>query len=257
MNKQKNNTGKKRKLIWSIAVVAVVLLIIFIFQGKNENGVISIAPTGQEASVFLNRSSVKPLQSTSSPTTYEVSSGSYQVLIAHDNYWPWSQQIEVASGETVEIQPFLIQQSVSQVINAETEIRESLLATNGQTIPRTDSPLISYNEDVRVFIDGETNIIAQWNQSTSTAPAFFNCYEGTCGVSVFNRLPVEQIEFYPGRDDVIFFATSNGVFAMEIDPSGETQNFQPVVERVQNPSFTTNNGRIYVLYGDRIIASDI
>ncbi|MEX2514836.1 MAG: PEGA domain-containing protein [Candidatus Paceibacterota bacterium] len=227
------------------------------FQRGEENGVISITPTGQKASVFINRSSMKPLQSTSSPTTYEVSSGSHQVLVAQDNYWPWSQQITIGPGETIGIEPFLIEQSSRQVLQTTEEIRSNLMAARDEPIPSQESPLLSENEDIRVYVDGETNIIAQWNRSTSTAPDFFHCHEDTCGVSVFNQLSINQIEFYPGRDDVIFFATPSGVFAMEINPSGETQNFQPVVESVRNPSFTTSDGNIFVLYGDRITVSDI
>jgi hypothetical protein len=198
-----------------------------------------------------------PELSTTSPSTYEVTSGLQQIIVAHDGYWPWSQEVEVKPGETVQINPFLIEQSSQQVIQTTTEIEEELKNARLKDTPRAENPIISDNDSIRVFVDGDTNIIAQWNQGTSTAPNFFNCYEGTCGVSVFNKLPVQQIEFYPGRDDVIFFATPTGVFAMEIDPSGETQNFQPIAESVRNPSFTIKDGSIYVSYGDRIILSDI
>lgn len=255
---KKQQKNRRKKLFWIIGGIIIILAILFLIQRNDAaDSTISISPLDDTASVYIDRSSVSPITSTSSPTTYDVSAGSRQILIAREGYWPWSQQVDVADGETVEIEPFLIEENGRRVLQTTEEITSSLAEAQSAPVPSSESPVLSDNEDIRVYVDNETNIIAQWTGSTSTAPTFFDCYEGTCGVSVINQAPIRQIEFYPGRDDVIFFATNTGVYAIEIDPRGETQNFQPVVESVQNPIFTISDGNIFVLSGSRITVSDI
>lgn len=248
---------KKKKMIWIIAGIVIILVALFFLQNKTTTGEISITPPNGTAAVYIDRDSVSPITSTTSPSTYEVSPGSRQLLIARDGYWPWSQQIDVSVGETTQIQPFLIEKTGRHVLQTTSTITNALQNAQSETVLNADEPLLSPNGDIRVFVDSETNIIAQWTGSTSTAPDFFDCYEGTCGVSVFNQAPIKQIAFYPDRNDVIFFAAEKGVYAIEINPHNETQNFQPVIESVQNPVFTIDNGNIFVLSGEHITVNDI
>lgn len=234
-----------------------MLLVLFFLQQDGSSGEITIAPPNGTASVYIDRDSVSPITSTSSPAVYDVSPGSRQILVARDGYWPWTQQVDVIEGESAEIAPFLIEETSQRVLQAESDVTNALSEARTQPVPSSDSPAVSENGDVRIFVDNETNIIAQWTGSTTTAPGFFDCHEATCGVSVINQAPVQQLEFYPQRDDVIFFSTQVGVYAIEINPRNSTQNFQPVVEGVQNPVFTTTDSSIFVLSGDRITVNGI
>lgn len=256
-NHKKHNNKNQTKFIWIAAGIVAVLILLFFLQSDSNSSVISITPPGGTAAVYIDRETVSPITSTSTPTTYKVSPGSHQVLVARDGYWPWGQQIDVAEGETVNVNPFLIEESGSRVLETPSAVTNALQEARNSSVPTTDAPELSPSGDIRVFIDSETNIIAQWTGSTSTAPSYFDCHEGTCGVSVFNQLPVRQIAFYPDRDDVIFFATDTGVYAIEIDPRGENQNFQPVEESIQSPVFTIANQQIFILSGERITVSGI
>lgn len=255
---QTQTNTKKQKIMWMVGGIVVVLIALFFLrQNQAAGSEIEISPTGNEATVYIDRTQVNPPTSTSSPTTYDVADGERQLLLAADGYWPWSQNVSVPESETVEVSPFLIEETGRRVLQTTSEVKQGLSTAQEQPVPSSDDPVLSDNEDVRVFVDDDTNIIAQWNKDESTAPDFFDCYEGTCGVSVFNQAPVRQIAFYPGRDDVIFFSTPTGVYAIEINPRGETQNFQPVAEGVRDPVFTISDGNIFVLSGERITVSDI
>lgn len=238
---------KKQKMAWVIGGIIVILLGLFFFQSGNENSIVAIAPTGSPSSVFIDRDRKKPLQSTSSPTEYSVGSGEHQVLVAEDGHWPWSDNVTVSFGQTTNASPFLIEQTGRRVIQTTSAVREALASAQQEAVPDSDNPIISPDQNIRVFVTDETNIIAQWTAGTSSAPDYFSCREGTCGVSVYNQAPVSQIAFYPNRSDVIFFATDVGVYAIEINPTGETQNFQPVAEGVQRPAFTIQDNNIFVL----------
>lgn len=256
-NFEKQKKNKRTKLIWSAVGIIIVLVLLFFARSDETASTISIAPPGAPATVYIDRSTVSPITSTTSPATYNVSPGSKQVLVARDGYWPWSQRVDVPEDETVELRPFLIEESGRRVLQTTNEITAALSEAQTQSPPTADAPVMSPSGDIRTYVDSETNIIAQWTAGTSSAPAYFDCHEGTCGVSVFNQAPVRQIDFYPDRDDVIFFATDTGVYAIDVNPRDETQNFQPVVEGVRNPVFTISDGNIFVLSGERITVSDI
>jgi hypothetical protein len=253
-NKQ---TNQKKTFVYIIASLVAVLLVIVLIRGSESSSTLAIAPLGAPAQVFIDRNQVDPLRSTSSPTTYSVTSGQHQVLVARDGYWPWSEEVTVAPEETTEIVPFLIEETGRQVLQTSTEIQSALVIAKEESVPTADEPVISADGNVQVFVDNETNILAQWTAGTSSTPDYFNCRAGTCGVSVYNQAPVRQVSFYPGHSDVILFATETAVFAIEIDPSGETQNFQPITEAASQPVFTADSGSIFVLAGQRITVSDL
>lgn len=256
-NFEKQKKNKRTKLIWSAVGIIIVLVLLFFARSDGTASTISITPPGAPATVYIDRSTVSPITSTTSPATYGVSPGSKQILVARDGYWPWSQQIDIPEDETVELHPFLIEKSGRRVLQTTSEITSALQDAQLEAVPTTNAAALSPSGDIRVFVDNGTNIIAQWTGSTTTAPGFLDCHENTCGVSVFNQAAVRQIEFYPDRDDVIFFATDTGVYAIDVNPRDETQNFQPVVEGVRNPVFTISDGNIFVLSGERITVSDI
>lgn len=258
LNTSQEKNKKQKRLLWVIGAITVVLItLFFVNQNSGGNNAVQINPTGGTPSVFIDRERVNALQSTSSPTTYNLSDGTHQILIAQDGYWPWSDSVSVSGGETVEVSPFLIEESGRQVIQAASDVTNGLSTAQQQSVPTPDSPITSDDGNIRVFVDNNTNIIAQWTAGTSSAPDYFNCYEGVCGVSVYDNQPIRQVEFYPDRNDVIFFATDSGVYAIEIDPSGETQNFQPVAQSISNPVFTIRNDNIFVSSNGRITVSDI
>jgi hypothetical protein len=64
---------------------------------------------------------------------------------------------------------------------------------------------------------------------------------------------VKNVDFYPGRKDVIIMASQNGVFAIEIDGRGN-RNIQPIYKG-KEPTFITykNMNLIYILDDNNLI----
>lgn len=237
-------------------VIVLIIALFFINQKFGPNSMLEITPVGSSASVFIDRSRTDALNPNSA-TIYNVSAGSHQVLVARDRYWPWTDSITTEAGKTSLVAPFLISEAGRRVVQVPGNIAAALVSKQSQAAPSATDPVISPDGSIQVYVDNGTNIIAQWTAEASSALEYFNCFEGTCGVSVYNNQPVSDIAFYPGRSDVIFFSTDSGVYAIEINPSENTQNFQPVVENVSNPVFVLGDGSIFVSVNGRVTVSEI
>ncbi len=256
--KSDQSSNLQKRLLWIGGAIVIVLLALF-FVRSNQTGAVEINPPNNvPANVFVDKNSEDPLQSTSSSATYEVGNGEHEILVASDGYWPWKEDVEITDGETVELAPFLVSRSSQRVSQMPDELTQSLTEAENAPVAASSSPILSDDENIRVFVNNDTNIIAQWTQDPSSAPDYFNCHEGTCGVSVYNaETPVTQVEFYPNQDNAIIFATGVGVFAIEIDPTGSTQNFQPVARGVQNPVFTLQSNTALVQTANGITATEL
>jgi hypothetical protein len=254
---KKETNQKQRQFIWAtVGIIVVLLVLFFVNQNSGPDSSIEITPIGSSADVFIDRNRTTSLERYR-PTTYQVNTGRHQIIVAKDGYWPWTDSLATESSEVKTLHPFLIEQTGQRAIQVPTSITDDLAAKQQQLAPTADSPITSPDGNIKIFVDNETNIIAQWTTGTSTAPDYFNCRAGICGVSVYNNQPVLDISFYPERSDVIFFATNTGVYAIEVDPSSDTQNFQPVAENVSNPLFVFDNNRIFVSTNGRVTVSEI
>jgi len=252
----KQNKERQQRFIKITGVIIVLIIVLFfINQMTGPNSVLEISPVGSSASVFIDRSRTNALNP-NSPTTYNLSDSRHQVLVARDGYWPWTDSVTTEAGEVSRVAPFLIAEAGRRVVQVPENIAAALADKQSQPTPSATEPAISPDGNIRVYVDNETNIIAQWTDDASSALEFFNCFEGTCGVSVYNNQPIKDIAFYPGRSDVIFFATDSGVYAIEVDPTENTQNFQPVVENVSNPIFVLGDGSIFVSVNGRVTVSE-
>ena len=252
-----NNTTKLQRAWWIIGLIIIVVAAFFLIRSSDSEAELVIAPTGGTPSVYIDRTQRDALSSSSSDSTYGVTAGTHQVIVSRDGYWPWSDDVSTTAGEQTKISPFLIQETPQEVLQAASSVQTALQEAASQPVAASSSAATSSDGKMRAYVAGESNLIAQWNAGEDSAPDYLNCHEGTCGVSVYNRTPITQIAFYPERHDVLFFATANGVYAIEIDPRGATQNFQPVVQNVQNPVFSIEDDQIFVQSTSGITVSNI
>ena len=183
-----------------------------------------------------------------------VAPGVHSIILATDTLWPWKKDVLVVSSETSEIFPFLISKGVSGEIISQQDpeygaIRASVL---GETLPTTASPLLSDSSLVEVWSD-QNNIFARWNGAPDSIPSYFCNDDNECSSLVKileSESDVRNVDFYKSRDDVILVASQNGIFAIELDKRGATQNFQPVYKGTASPRFTiVDENGIYVLDG--------
>jgi len=236
--------SKSKKIAAIFGAIVIVILALFFFRNRSSQQ-ITINPVGTTADVYINETKKSSLATRAK--TYRVSESDSQVLVASSNHYPWTETVSLQPGEEVTLTPFLLARTPKTTQNVPENITANLKAS--PSVPTSTGTLVSDSGNTTVFVDPEnrSNIIARWTDEPASAPDFYDCFEGTCGVSVYNNQPVRQLAFYPERSDVIIFATDSAVYALEIDPS-DTQNAQIVAENISNPVFAIEkkNKRIFV-----------
>ena len=135
----------------------------------------------------------------------------------------------------------LITKSDPEYWSLRNEIQRSNIPTQGFPIER---------DGVSAWVDG-TNIGAANSQPET--PLFFcdTTLECLDEITVLEGdEEIRNLDFYKDRNDVLLMSAQNGVFAIEIDRRGFTQNFQPVYKGTQEPRFIVKDNELYVLDGE-------
>ena len=111
------------------------------------------------------------------------------------------------------------------------------------------SAKISFGKKELVWINEKNEIMFDLAKNISQLPYFlFNEEKKETPIKIFtSRFLVKQVDFYPGRRDVIIVAIRDGVYAMEIDGRGGRM-IHPIYKG-KNPDFALIKGNrsIYIL----------
>ncbi len=105
-------------------------------------------------------------------------------------------------------------------------------------------------EDIKIWYNPLTNeVFADWINENEKPP-YYICNENNCElpIKIFkSRLSIKNVEFFPGRKDVIIMAVGNGVYAIEID--GRSGRLAYPIYKGKKPTFELLSGEknIYVL----------
>jgi len=251
-----------------IIVLAIFLLLVVGYLGLSKSGLhisglslvrggtIYIPPQNLNTKIFLDNKEISVEQLAS------VVPGSHSIILAADTLWPWKKDVVVSSTETSNIFPFLVSKNVSGEIITQSDKDYGKLRTSvlNEQLPTTASPLLSNSSLVEVWSD-QNNIFARWNGNEDSIPSYFCNDDGKCSslVKVLESdNDVRNIDFFKGRDDVLLVALQNGVFAIEVDRRGATQNFQPVYKGTASPLFKVkDDSAIYVLDGQLLFLVSI
>lgn len=252
-NTTSNSQFKKFVITAFIAVVAIGAIALL---RNRTTATIAIAPTGQQASVFTNKSE-RALTDPEATTTYAVREGDVEVIVSAGNRYPWRETVTATTGSSTTIRPFLVPEQPRILRDTPSSVQQQL--TQEQIDPTTSAT--SSDQNVRIIANEDDQVIAEWVGSRDIKPDYYSCQNQSdrCGVEVYaqNGETIEQVGFYPGRSDVVLFATESGVYAIEIDPTGTTQNFQPVNDALQNPHFFTDQNTIFVGNENQITVSQL
>jgi hypothetical protein len=254
MTETESNTQRKKLIV--ITIVALLVVIALAVLRNQSTAKIAVAPTGYQSLVFTNKSERAATQSDAT-TTYSVGSGDTEVIVSSNERYPWRETISVEAGSTTVIRPFLVPEQPRVIRDAPDTVKEQLTR---QRVDPTKSATSS-DENVRIIANENDKLIAEWIGPRNQMPDYYSCQneEGRCGVEVYaqNNETIEQVGFYPERSDVAVFATENAVYAIEIDPTGKTQNFQPINTTLSNPRFLVTEEAIFVGNDQQITASQI
>lgn len=219
-------------------------------------GDILVSSLPADARIFLDNRRVYP--DTKTPDFVKnIAPGDHSILIFNEQDWPWLKNIAIRPATTTTIAPFLISKNPSGDIIAESDDRYETLVNEirALSLPTVASPLVSKSGNVSVWVDGNT-VMAAW-KGASSVPPFFCDVDGTCPATMEvtkSQAAIRNIDFYKDRDDVLLIASQNGVFAIELDRRGGTQNFQPIYKGAGLPRFKVmDEHTIYVLDGSILL----
>lgn len=209
-----------------------------------------------DARVFLDRNKIE-INKDSSTKIDNVTPGTHTLLVFDEVYWPWTKNITIGPNETISINPFLVRKNASGVIlTVDDPEYDSISSTiKKEKAPSVDAPKVSKSGLVSVWTEG-TNVFATWTGPEETLPDYFCNDDKVCEKTseVLNSTePIRNLDFYKDYDDILIVAFLNGIFVIEIDKRGVTQNFQPIYQGTANPRFVkVDKNTIQVIDGSSV-----
>lgn len=181
----------------------------------------------------------------------------YNVVISKNNFWPWIKNINIKSGLTTVIYPFLISknQNFEKIKTSSEDFQTYSKFIIKNVLPTFSDKKISDNKNVAIWIEG-TQIFAEWLGKENEIPYFF-CVADPCVSKIIEIIKLNQsiknLDFYGNREDVIMFSTNKNIYALEIDKRG-TQNFQPIYTNGIDPFFyKKDTSTLYILENNSLI----
>jgi hypothetical protein len=249
-------TNSKQKRFFVIALVALVIIAGLAFFRNRTTATVAIEPIGEPAVVYTNKSQRGQLNPEAT-TSYPVAAGNTEVIISAEGHYPWRETVSTQTSSTTVVRPFLVPEQPRIVNDISNTAREQLARQRVQP----NKSATSSNQHVRLIANDNNNLIAEWVGPRSAMPDHYDCQNGSnrCGVAVYSQSDQEviQVDFYPNRSDVAVFATASGVYAIEIDPTGRTQNFQPINDQLANPRFLVTDEAIVTGNDQQITISQL
>lgn len=214
--------------------------------------------------------------------------GTYVVYITKDGFWPWAKEVEVEERKVTTTIAFLVPKEpkgevIPRILVSDPALSTTTPTTGGKLNPEYMDVVTLFQkheaEKRRIFALAEkvalatsspentqeiflatrgrvglwqddTRVIATWQKDEKSLPNYF-CRDKICEntVIVFNSVaPIKDIDFYPGREDVVLIAVQNGIYVIEID-ARKYQNFQPVYKGV-DPYFVLSGNTLYIKDND-------
>lgn len=243
----------------------VLVLPIFYFvtgyrlgQGWNfvETGGLYIGADRSGAEIFVNNNLEKTTNVLQNGVFLQgLKPGKYGVVVAKEKYWPWSKELNVEAHLVTEARSFnILQEPKGRVLKPEdvsalgfSEYDDALALFNAQkeaakklatSTSATSTEVISKNSKQKIYLERNKGLWAEWLGEEKEIPYYFCEKPDKCGNKILvvdSRAPIKNIDFYPGRRDVIIYSTMSGVFATELDGRGG-RVAQPIY-RGKSPSF--------------------
>jgi hypothetical protein len=248
-----------KKILISLVVLAAlgigatfVIADKYNFLGDSTKGYIEIENFQSGMKVFIDNESVK---ASSLNTSIPVEPGLRDVIVSRDGYWPWFKQIQVDPVRVTVISPFIIKK-VAEIAEIEKTSDEysKLFSLVGYPSPTKEKPVVSSNNNVAAWIS-DRNIYVKWLPDPNP-PQYFCREKCSDTLLVFSSEDdIRNLNFYPGRHDVLLLSVKNGVYAVEIDKTS-VQNFEPVFLG-ESPVFAIDSDNIIIVDSGKLLRVEI
>lgn len=241
--------NKNRLIIGILSVLFIAIVVLYALGyrigdfgiGKAQKVIIKDLP--EETQVFLGN---KSIGFKSGDVDLLLAPGVHSIILSKAGFWPYIENIELTEYDKsqVVIRPFFFLQNPSGVLigSNDSEYGRIISLFNRKSLPTEESPIVSTDKSTEVYIEGG-KIVAKWVGVEENRPKYFD--EDTKMRQVFNPVTeVRAISFYKDRPDVMIVAMQDGIFALEIDPTG-TQNLQPILEGSEPDFRVDTDGKLY------------
>jgi len=275
--------SRKRFLISALFVVVFLLFIPIILLysiGYRLDNTLTLTPTGgmyvfypeSGAKVFLN--GILSDQTSLFERGVFISDLApvlYHVEVQKTGYLPWKKDIDVGERRVAEAYPFLIPAVVGTstvprfiTLNSGTSVTNTLYSkvvelfatsTTKASVPLkniitpTSTTLVASStaivrKDIEIAIEGK-QIVAWWKGNKDSTPFYFCDADRLECNNVMKVADGDflDVDFYPGRNDVILYTTKDGIYATELD-----QRSLPNTHKLLsgNFEFREDNQRVFI-----------
>jgi len=213
------------------------------FYKEKTGGNISLSVPNAGSQLFVdNKKELTTFTPNEEITFSGLSEGAHSILVFRPGFLPWAKEIDIKSGDTSMVTPFIFPAELNpEEVAGGYEKYQELFQKN-------EAHITSTSGNVSVSINGNT-ISADW-LGGNQLPHFF-CDDESCNdqqiVFSHSKEPIQSVSFFPGREDLIIFSVSEGIYAIELDKRG-TQNFQPVYVGEQINFATEERDQSSILY---------
>lgn len=190
------------------------------------NGVLSDQTSLFERGIFIN----------------ELDPEVFSVEVRKTGYLPWKKTITVEERRVAEAYPFLVPETVStssiqrfvtlasgtsvtnalyeDVVDLFTATTSKVVATS--SVKTATSTQIVIRKDIALSITGankEKQLVASWKGTKDATPFYFcDSQRLMCKASLtVAQGDIRDVDFYPGRTDVVIYTTADGLYAAELD----------------------------------------
>ena len=252
------------RVVAGLALLAVLLFGLSYLTGYRfgnglsivKSGVITVRATEAGTKVYLDTSKRKITTEENETVRFSyLKPGGHLVIAAKDGYYPWTKAVQVGEGGMAELRPFLVPMNPSGflITEADPEYEKIQSIIDGNVLPTKGRPKTSADGLVSVWFEG-SGIRALWLGEEAGIPLSFCTAEG-CNRTIegvtLSETP-RNIDFYPGRNDVLLVASSDDLFAVDLDRNG-LQNFQPIYKGAAPRFGVSEAGALFVHDGTTLM----
>ncbi len=245
------------------------------YRFSTEDGQSTIVPTGAlyvglptfaDMTVFIDGAAHdSPGIFSSTLLIRSVHPGFHQIDVVASGTAPWHKDAFVLPGRVSYSFPFMAPETIPLIpvvsddtssttahVVSDARILEliQLAASSTEGVLATSSVSAVTQGDTALWLDDGHTIVVEWRGHPSESPYFFcSVIDGgeVCFEQIFMPIGTEvsQVAFFPGRDDVILFATAQGIFALEIDRRSDMAAIP--LYRGHHEGVAISAGEIYVV----------
>ncbi|MEK7576002.1 MAG: hypothetical protein AAB491_02905 [Patescibacteria group bacterium] len=276
-------TLRKRRVILIICIIVLIIIIpavILYNYGYRINSKFQIVQTGglyiwspvRDAKIIIDNKEKSFGIFNKDVLLQSLMPKTYSVAVIKEGYWPWFKNLEVKERLVTEARSFLVpinpngeiipleQSNVDQNADIMKEFKKIINIPKkfkNEEEKKLFFSRFTKDEKGRLWWEPEKNEVRiEWLGKEDTIPYYFCLETGKCNMDtvIINTISaIRNVDFYPGRKDVIIMASQNGVFAVEIDGRGN-RNVQPIYKG-KEPSFITykDMNPIYILDDNNLI----